>query len=453
MAILAPTKDLAGSLHDHFTHLAHQGGVDQQGGPDWLRDLRLHALARFVELGWPTRKLEDWKYTALTVLGGLPLLPVMAATAAPIESLTTVLFPFIDPVGLRIVLVDGFFVPELSHLDALPDGLVVRSLAAVLAEQPELVRSTLAQHADYVGSAMVALNTADLQDGVVIHVAKDTVIKAPLYIVSLTTGATLAQPRILVVTDRHSELTLVESHVALGEAPSLSNGVTEIVVGDNAVVEHYKLTSDKTEARHVATIQTHQLAHSRYVSHAVSLGGSLVRNDLLVTLAAEGSTCTLNGLYVGAHNSRLDTRSVIDHAKPHCTSVELYKGILDGHAVGTFSGKVIVRPQAQKTDANQRNNNLLLSQDAVANTKPQLEIDADDVKCAHGATVGQIDADALFYLQSRGIDAAEARGLMTVAFAGEVSDQFTLLPLREELNQWLFAHLTHQAATMDKEAL
>jgi Fe-S cluster assembly protein SufD len=435
MAVLSPTQDLVGVLHDHFSHQAHQGG------PDWLRDLRLHALARFVEHGWPHRQLEDWKYTDLTQLGKLSLKPAQKPSAERIAALQSLDLPFVPETAKRVVLVDGFVVPELSRLDGLADGLTVESLATVIARNPDSLKGVLAQMADYVHQGMVALNTADLADGVVIRVAKDVTVAEPLYVVSVTSAGVVAQPRLLVVTERHAKLTLVETHVHQGDTPALSNLVSELVVGESATMEHYKLNIDGGELHHVGSIQAHQFGHSHYVSHNVALGGTLTRNDVQVTLAAEGSDCVLNGLYVGSGTANIDNRTVIDHAKPHCRSEEVYKGVLDGQAVGSFSGRIIVRPQAQKTDSRQRNNNLLLSPDAVANTKPQLEIDADDVKCAHGATVGQINADALFYLQSRGIDAAEARGLMTVAFAGEVTERITIEPLQEALNSWLFAHL------------
>jgi Fe-S cluster assembly protein SufD len=440
MAVLTPTQDLVGVLHDHYSHQAHQGG------PDWLRDLRLHALARFVELGWPNRKLEDWKYTDLSGLGKLTLQPAQKPTAERIAALKGQAIPFVPAEAHRVVLVDGCLVPELSQLDGLTTGLTVESLADVIRQNPDSLQGMLAQAADYVHQGMVALNTADLADGVVIRLAKDVPVEAPLYVVSMTGSGVIAQPRLLVITERHSRLTLIETHVHQGDAPALSNLVSEIVVGEGATVEHYKLNVDGGEVRHVANVQTHQLGNSHYISHNLALGGTLTRNDLNVTLAEAGSDCVLNGLYVGSGSTQIDNRSVIDHAKPHCRSEEVYKGILDGHAVGSFGGKIIVRPQAQKTDSRQRNNNLLLSPDAVVNTKPQLEIDADDVKCAHGATVGQIDADALFYLMSRGIDAAEAKGLMTVAFAGEVTERITIEPLREALNGWLFAHLAKPAA-------
>jgi Fe-S cluster assembly protein SufD len=439
MAVLSPTQDLVGVLHDHYSHQAHQGG------PDWLRDLRLHALARFVELGWPTRQLEDWKYTDLAALGKLALKPALPPTAERIAGLKGQALPFVPVDARQIVLVDGFVVPELSQLDGLEAGLTVESLADVVAKNPDSLQGVLAQMADYVHSGMVALNTAGLADGVVVRLAKDVTVRQPLYVVSVTSAGVIAQPRLLIITERHSKLTVVETHVHQVDAVALSNLVSEIVVGEGATVEHYKLNVDGGELQHVASTQAHQLGHSHYVSHAVALGGTLTRNDLGITLAGEGSDCILNGTYVGSGQTRIDNRTVIDHTKAYCSSEELYKGILDDHAVGSFSGKIIVRPQAQKTDSRQRNNNLLLSADAVANTKPQLEIDADDVKCAHGATVGQIDANALFYLMSRGIDAAEARGLMTVAFAGEVTERITIDPLRQGLNGWLFAHLAKPA--------
>src|SRR5439155_1493343 len=258
-----------------------------------------------------------------------------------------------------------------------------------------------------------------------------------LYVATTPGEGTVAHPRNLIVAGVNSQATLVETYLGLEDNVYFTNAVTEIVLGENAVLDHYKVQRESTEAFHVATTQVHHDRRSNFKSLYVALGGGLVRNEVRATLDAEGCECTLNGLYLATGTQHIDNHTVIDHAQPHCASHELYKGILDGNAHGVFNGKIFVREDAQKTDAKQTNQTLLLSEDATINTKPQLEIFADDVKCTHGATVGQLSADALFYLRSRGLGLQEARSLLTFAFANDIIERIQVEPLRARLEELL----------------
>ena len=318
--------------------------------------------------------------------------------------------------------------------------MVVHSLAAVLQAHPEWVEPYLARHAKFQEHAFTALNTAFLQDGVFLSVPKGKVIAEPieLLFVSTTPGeGTVSHPRNLVVVGPGAQLTLIETFVGLDENVYFTNAVTEIVAGEGAVIDHYKIQRESVEAFHIATTQIYQTRGSNFSSHFVSLGGSLVRNEINVVLDGENCECTLNGLYLANGTQHVDCHTVIDHAKPHCNSHELYKAVLDGKGHGVFNGKIFVRQDAQKTDAKQTNQTLLLSNDATINTKPQLEIFADDVKCTHGATVGQLQEEQLFYLRTRGIGLQEARSLLTFAFANDIVGRIKVEPIRAQLEALL----------------
>src|SRR5262249_41723876 len=308
----------------------------------------------------------------------------------------------------RLVFVNGRFQGELSKL---PRGIEVGSLAATMQSGHATAEQHLARHAGYKDHAFVALNTAFLEDGAFIEVPKETVLEQPLHLVflSVPTGPVVSHPRSLIVVGRDAQVSVVESYFGFSEKTYFTNAVTEIVAGENAIVEHYKLQQEQEQAFHVSTLQVHQERASSFTSHSISLGGALVRNDVNTVLDGEGAESTLNGLYIGKGAKRVDNHTTIDQAQPHCSSREIYKGILDGKASAVFNGKIVVRKGAQKTDAKQTNKNLLLSEDATINTKPQLEIYADDVKCTHGATIGQLGEESVFYLRSRGIGQEEAR--------------------------------------------
>jgi Fe-S cluster assembly protein SufD len=408
-------------------------------GLAWLERTREASLARFAEQGLPTTRQEDWKYTAL---GPVERREYQLATgAAESVDLAPWRVPGLD--GPSLVFVDGRFVPSLSELDDLPDGLTVSSLGLALGTAPELVRAHLGRYADADGSAFTALNTAFAADGALVHVAPGITLEAPLEVLYLTTveGEVMTHPRGLVVVGAGSRLSLVETYGGLDGSPYLTNAVTEVVLEPDAELTHYRLQREGSRAAHIARVAVGQARGSRYVSHAVNLGAALFRADIHALLAEEGADCELNGLYLASGRQHSDTHTRIDHARPRASSRELYRGVLEGRGRAVFNGKVVVHPHAVGTDAQQANHNLLLSRDAEVDTKPELEIYADDVKCSHGATVGQLDADALFYLRSRGIAEPVARSLLTYAFAGDVLQRMGSAAVRRHLQGLLMARL------------
>lgn len=407
----------------------------------WLRDLRESAIARFTSLGFPTLKHEEWKYTSVAPIEKRPFRLAEQShdgvTAERIERLALT-----GATGLLLVFVNGYFAPELSRLQA-QHGVTLSSLAEALEREPEILQEHLARSAD--GHAFAALNTAFMADGAYIRLAPGTVVDAPIQLLFVSTASTgdafVAHPRNLIVAEDNSQAVIIESYAGSDESGYFTNAVTEVFTGRNAVIEHYKLQQEGRKAFHIGMLHARQDRDSAFTSYAFDLGGALVRNDIRTLLDAEGADCTLNGLYVIGGRQHVDNHTHIDHSKPHGTSREYYKGVLDGMARGVFNGKVIVHPDAQKTDAHQSNKNLLLSENAEVDTKPQLEIYADDVKCSHGATVGQLDSDAIFYLQTRGIGADEARSLLTYAFASDIVSRIRLASLRARVDEILATRL------------
>jgi Fe-S cluster assembly protein SufD len=401
------------------------------GAPAWLVTLRRNAFERFAALGFPTTHDEDWKYTNVSAIAKTRFEPGELAVAEPDR------FPLADMgCATRLVFVNGNFSRDLSSTDRAQGGVRVHSLKEFMRGGSEIVESHFARYARFDHNAFVALNTALAEDGAVVQIDKDAVPDQPIHLLFLSVPngvSTVSHPRNLIVAGRGSQASVIETYVGAGGAACFTNAVTEIRVGDGAVFDHYRIQQESDQAFHVATVQAVQGRQSVFSSHNVALGAALARNDVNSVLDAEGAECYLNGLFFAAGSRLVDNHTMLDHAKPHCQSRELYKGILAGHGVGVFNGKIVVRKDAQKTNAIQSSRNLLLSGDAVIDTKPQLEIFADDVRCTHGATVGQIDQEALFYMQSRGIPAGEARQLLVHAFAGEVLDLMKWQPAREKL--------------------
>jgi Fe-S cluster assembly protein SufD len=406
--------------------------------PPWLAKIRDGALGSFERLGFPTTRLEQWRFTSVAPITEMPFAPASAGVTAAEGALTASLSG-----GVAVaVCVNGRFVSALSSLEGLPDGVRVMSLEAALASNPSLVEPYLAKLATPDAQAFTALNTAFLRDGIVILVAPHAVIETPLEVVfaSVTDAKpTVSHPRLLVVAGEASQAQILERYV--GRGVTFSNAVTEIWLGAAAVVDHYKIQEAPAEAFHIASMYLHGARGGNFSSHSVTFGGSLVRNDVVAVLDGEGLDCTLNGLYVGRDKQLIDNHTTIDHAMPHCGSHEVYKGILGEQSRAVFNGKIVVRPDAQKTDAKQTNKALLLSDDAQINTKPELEIFANDVKCTHGAAVGQLDDDAIFYLRSRGLGYDEARAILIHAFAGDILNRIKIAPLREHLEAALTARL------------
>jgi Fe-S cluster assembly protein SufD len=421
-----------------------------RGGSRWLQDLRDQAASRFVELGFPTVRDEEWRFTNVAPIASSEFRP---APVARVDGDGLQAFVYADA-PLRVVIVNGRFAPELSRASGLPTGIRFGSLAAAATDHADVVGRYLGQLADAGSRAFAALNTAFTHDGAYVFIPDGVVVEQPLQLLFVSTGdpsqpATMSHPRSLIVAGDRSQVRIVETYVSVPGAKHFTNAVTELVAGEGAVVDHYKVEEESTDAFHIASMHIHAARGSNVSTHAFTLGGRLVRNDIIAVLDGEGAEATLNGLYLVDGDRLVDTHTTIDHAKPHCPSHEVYKGILGGNARAVFNGKIIVRQDAQKTDAKQTNRALLLSDHATINTKPQLEIFADDVKCTHGAAIGQLDEDALFYLRARGLPFAEARDLLIHAFAGEIIDRVRIEPLKQALETELYAQLARDLAEVD----
>jgi len=413
--------------------------------PAWLRERRTAAFARFVETGLPGPRDEAWRHTPMTTLTRGRFEPA-DPQARPAEELLA-LAPR-GQGGIRLVLVNGRLAPELSQLDARGSGVSATSLAGALASEPAPVERWLGRVVDGAGGAFARLNTALAADVAVVRVAPGAILEEPIRIVHVGAGpaGSVAWPRTLVLAGRASECRIVESFASAAGRAALTSVVSELVLEDGARVDRTKLQLEGNEALHVATLAVELGRDAGFTDRSLVLGAGLARDEIEVRFAGAGGECTLNGLFVTDGRRVADTHSVIDHAQPHCSSRELYKGILDQQARGVFNGLVIVRPGAQKTDAWQVNRNLLLSNEALVHSTPQLEILADDVKCRHGSTTGQLDPAALFYLRSRGIGEAEARGLLTWAFASEIVREVPDAAVRALVEERLRARLQGRGA-------
>ena len=415
-----------------------------------LGSLRDDAFRCFDRLGFPTTRLEEWRFTNVAPIAEIPFQAPAAAEGVDRGGLDALQLPRSG--GPELVFVNGHFAPDLSDASALPPGVRVRSLAAAAAGGAgglDPVAARLGRLARFENHAFAALNTAFLRDGAVIEVDGGVVLEPPIHLIFASSSGTvpvLSQPRVLVAAGASSEVRVVESHVGAGDVPYLSNAVTEVSVAENAVVDHYTVVRGADAAFHVGNLAVRVGRAGNFSSHAITAGGAIVRNEAGVVLGGEGGECTLNGLYLADGRQLVDNQTTIDHAMPHCDSHELYKGILDGRSRAVFNGKIIVRLDAQKTDAKQSNKALLLSEDAQITTKPQLEIFADDVKCTHGATVGQLDADALFYLRSRALSEAQARRLLIHAFAADLLGRIKVEAIRRQLDALLLERLPMSGA-------
>jgi len=370
-----------------------------------IERIREEARQRFNDVGFPTTHDEDWRFTSVSPISRTAFVPSTALLPSPVF-----------PKGV-----------EISKLSEAPR---------------DLLEQHLGRYASVQTNSFVALNTANFQDGLLILIPKGVVIEEPIHLAyesSANGQPTASHPRTLVIAGADSHATIVETYAGDGGA-YLTNPVTEIVAGDHSLIDHYKLQTEGARAFHVSTLQIQLGSNANFRSHSLSFGGALVRNDINAVLS-EGCECTLNGLYLVAGDQHIDNHTCIDHAKPHAASHELYKGILQGRSTAVFNGKILVRKDAQKTDAKQTNKNLVLSEDAVINTKPELQILADDVRCTHGATIGQLDPEGIFYLQSRGIGRVEARNLLIFAFARDIVDRIKVEPLRAQLERILLEKL------------
>ncbi len=403
--------------------------------PGWLRGLRHSAFQWALERGYPTVKDEAWKYMRVAPILEVPFEPAEPGTnRRSSEKTIDELAP--DLGGPRLVFINGFFAPELSSLKWLPEGTQVTSLRAELAEGNESLELLLSRPFREHPQAFTALNTALAEDGAFVRVPASATPSEPIHLVFISaTGPTplASHPRVVVLAGAGSRATIVETHAGTVGDVYLTNAVSEVVLDEGATVEHYKVQTEAETAFHVALLSVWQGRDSRFSAHSVALGSSIARQEVRVGLEAPGAEVFLNGLYMPRGQQHLDNPTTIDHAASQCTSRELYKGIVDGQGRGSFDGRIVVRPGALGTDASQTNKNLLLSESAQAFTRPRLEIFADDVKCAHGAAVGELDQDAVFYLRSRGIREDAARGLLTYGFAGEMLGLIRVEPLRSHV--------------------
>jgi Fe-S cluster assembly protein SufD len=431
------------AARDHYLARFEDFRAALGGEADWLGQLRADALASFGERGLPHTRLEEWRYTNLAPLAKIPF-EIGSGAAAEVsrETLESLAFPLFA--CSLYVFINGRYAPVFSAPISPPGSSHVDTLAALRAQAPERLEPHLGRYAAHKESAFAALNTAFLDDGIFVYAPRSTRVNRPIHVVFLSTASErpfATHPRLLVVAEEGSNLTVIQDHVTLGDAPGFTNALTEVYAGAGSQVNLVTIQREHEDHFHVSNLYARQERDAHFTSNTLTLGGALVRNDAAALMADEGAECTLNGLFIAGGDQLVDNHTVVDHAVPHCSSSELYKGVLGGHARGVFRGRVIVRPDAQKTNASQSNPNLLLSSKAEMNTKPQLEIYADDVKCSHGTSIGQLDADALFYLRSRGLGEERARDLLTRAFALELLDALPVAGLGEGLDDVVLERL------------
>jgi Fe-S cluster assembly protein SufD len=411
-------------------------------GPASLHRLREAAIQRFADLGFPSTDNEDWRFTPLASLAQTRFHQAEKAMADG-ETILKLTFHADSP---RLVFINGRFAPEHSRIRTAA-RIVVTNLQDAFTHQLDKVEPHLAQYADYESQAFTALNSAFIRDGAFVYLLKNAVVDTPIFLVHVSTSresAGVSHPRTLIVAEPNSQAKFVEAFIGVDQSEYFNNAVTELVASESANIEYVKLQRESRRAFHIHTLQLQLAKSSNVKSHNINSGGRLVRNDVNAVLHGEGCECTLNGLSIASDEQLMDNHTRIDHAKAHCASHELYKSILDGKAHGVFNGRIYVHPDAQKTDAKQTNQTLLLSENAVIDAMPQLEIFADDVKCTHGATVGRLDAESIFYLRSRGIDKDAARSLLTYAFANDIVGRIGIESMRDGLEKVLIAADEHR---------
>lgn len=399
-----------------------------------LTALREAAFERFASAGIPTQRDEDWKYTNLRRLESRNFVPAESTPVAPDES------RWIADAGARIVLANGHVIPGLSSASPQPPGVTVLTLGQWLAHEPDKVAAYLARHGADAASAFEDMNTAFLDDGVVIDIAEGVSFDQPIYVVhhwSTTQALRMSHPRIIVHAGRNSRCTLIEHYLGQGEIETFTNTRVSLELEAGARVTHYRLQQESTRSFHIGNVRARLERDSRYACHDIALGASIGRSTIAARLEGSGAEATLRGLFAPDSTQHLDTYTLVDHVAPHTVSNEEYRGVADGRGRGVFRGKVIVRPDAQKIDSRQSSRNLLLSPTAEIDTRPELEIYANDVKCSHGATTGQLDAASLFYLRSRGLSETDARALLIRAFAESILATIESVPVRDYLEQRL----------------
>ena len=435
--MITATENLEKYL-ESFTAFAKRSSGN---GQPWLRKLREDAFARFCETGFPTTHEEDWRFTSVSAIArtafsfGQPAVRLSESDLKPWR---------VEGAAAQLVFVDGEFVRGLSIFGTLPAGITVSGLKEEIEKRTPALEAHLGRYLNIQRDAFCALNTAFAEDGAFVHIGRGLSLDAPIHLLFVSTAADaprMIHPRNLLIFEQESEATVVEDYVSLGGGTVLCNSATELLAGPNSTIAHYMVERESLDAFNISTLRMQQERSANVASHSLLLGGGLVRNNVHPVLAGEGGECLINGIFVGDGHQHLDNYMHVEHASPHCSSRQFYNGILDGHAHGVFHGRIVVHKDAQKTDAKQTNRNLLLSDDAQIDTKPQLEIYADDVKCTHGATIGQIEENALFYLRSRGIDEISARKLLLQAFASECLERMRPGVARTHAERLIHEHL------------
>lgn len=431
-------SDAMRGLGGYLDSLEAAGARRSTEEPAAVGDLRRGARDCFLARGFPTTQLEAWRFTSVAPITEVDFAPATNGRDVGVAEAALERAGGAVALQTRLVFLNGNYVPILSHVAGLPDGVIVQSLAAVMMERPDLLAAHLGQCASYEEHPFVALNTAFVENGAVVRIPDGTTLDEPIGVIFVSSGSgrpSVSHPRVLVIAGTDSRAAIVESYIAAADDLYFTNAVTELIAGPNTTIEHCRVQWESTAAFHVATVAAAQARESTVRCHSVSMGAALARNDVHALLDGEGAHCQLNGLYLTGGQQHVDNHTVIDHARPHSTSLETYKGVLDGASRGVFSGRIIVRQDAQQVVARQSNGNLLLSEDAIVHTQPHLQINADDVKCYHGATVGMLDDDALFYLLSRGLDRAVARTMLIRGFMSDVLGNIGIAPLRNALEE------------------
>jgi Fe-S cluster assembly protein SufD len=437
------------SHHEQFRRWEKTGAAQQ---PSWLWSIRQAGLARFAERGFPTLQEEDWRFTNVDPIARLPFRPILEPGLSRPVSPEGLAFSSLE--AIRLVFVDGHFSRELSSGRPGFHGAIVTNLAAALREGNVFLENHFSGSAGFGDNSFACLNDAFFADGAFIHVPAGGEVPVPVHLLHIATAGDKGSTfhlRHLILAEAGSQVTVLESYVSTVDNAYFTNAITDLVVGDGATVEYCKFQDESISAYHVAGLHARLGRACRFAWHSVAAGARLSRNNIRTRLQGEGLECVLNGLYLAGRDQVVDHHMIVEHASPNCVSHEYFNGILDDRARGIFHGRILVQPEAQKTDAKQTNKNLLLSDEATANTKPQLEIYADDVKCTHGATIGQLSDDSIFYLQTRGIGPERARRMLIHAFAGEIIERIHCQPIRDQLDQLIWNRLEeHEAVAVDK---
>jgi Fe-S cluster assembly protein SufD len=420
----------------------YENGLNGEASQDF-HHIRKNAIEVFNVLDFPTTKNEEWKYTSVSPVLSYKFAIPAESNKIALDEQDFELYKINNLDAHLIVLINGFYDSDYSDLEKLPKGVIVKNLFSAIKNYPELIAEHFGKYVKFE-NGFIALNTALTQDGVVIYVPDNIVMEKPIHIINITgsaEGQILAQPRNLIITGKNTEAKIIESYSSFGDDANFNNNVTEIVAGENSHVDLYRIQNENQSSFNISRTQVEQKRNSTATIYTVTNGGALVRNDINTVLNDENCNCNLYGLYLIDGNQHVDNHTLIDHAMPHCQSNELYKGVLNDKSHAVFNGKVFVRKDAQKTNAYQSNKNILLSKDSLVDTKPQLEIFADDVKCSHGATVGQLEEEALFYLRARGISKDNARSILIRAFANDIFDEIKIDALHYYLNEMVFEKL------------